>query len=97
MKCYACGYEKRYKIVKVAEVKRFKSGPRKGQIKDVKEDNVNVFGDDPQFVKVLVAKGSIGAHIEDSNSFWGGDDGYKRVAIYACPMCGTLKIDEKML
>lgn len=96
MKCYACGYEKFQKFVNVAEVKRFKNGKRKGEIKEVKEDRVDVFKDDPEFVEVLVAKGSVETHIRD-NSFGWGSDGYEQVTIYACPQCGTLKINEEYL
>jgi len=96
MKCYACGYEKRQKFVNVAEVKRFKSGKRKGEIKEVKEDRIDVFEKDPKFIEVLVAKGSVETHIRDKAPFW-GSDGYEEVTIYACPQCGTLKIDENYL
>ena len=91
MKCYACGYEKRSKFVETAKVLRYKRGKRKGEIREVQEKTIDVFEDDPDFVKIYIAHGDISAYLMD---FW---PSYKEISLYACPNCGTLKINEKDL
>lgn len=93
MKCTACGYEKRHKVMKTVNVKRYKSGPRKGQIKEIEEEVVDIFANDPEFVEILVAKGSVNTHIENKYMTYSCSQDYEEVSIYACPMCGTLRIN----
>lgn len=92
MKCYACGYEKRQKFVNIAEVKRFKSGKRKGEIKEIIEDTIDVFADDPDFIELFVANGSIDFQVKGTPSWWDKSE-YNNIQVYACPMCGTLKLN----
>lgn len=95
MKCYACGYEKREKYVNVAEVKRFKSGKRKGEIKEVIEDRIDVFADDPEFIELFLANDTFHFQVRGTSSWWDNDysGNYKNIKVYACPECGTLKIN----
>ena len=86
MKCHVCGYEKRTKYVKTATVTKYTRGSRKGEIKEVKEKTIDVFEDDPKFIKLIIGYDDITVRRDNARN--------SVVDIYACPMCGTLRLDE---
>lgn len=92
MKCYACGYEKRYKLITTTEVVRFKSGKRKGEIKEVKEHSFDLYQDDPEFIEIVIAEEKVS--IDKKRAGW---KNYEIVGLYACPKCGTVRIGESDL
>lgn len=93
MKCL-CGYEKLGKQWVTVPEKEilYSSGKNKGKVKRV-EPAREVFEDvdpeKPEFKKVSIEK-DFGFRVENDSGWFGG---VISVEIYACPKCGTLKIN----
>ena len=88
MKCTACGYEKRSMWIDDNKISRYKSGKKKGQIKSTDGTRRDIFADDPEFKEVQIGNGSV---LDFTTK--GGYMSEQYVTVYACPNCGTLKID----
>lgn len=88
MKCAACGYEKRNEMYETNKVTYFKSGPRKGQIKSVEVDHI--FPDEKMdnFIEIRPL-GTDQYFIRMDSDSWQSPV----VEMYACPSCGTVKIE----
>jgi hypothetical protein len=92
MKCYACGYEKQVMMINDNKIIRFKSGPRKGQIKETIENRRDFFEDTPKFIEINIGKGDIDFTqvVVNDGDMWPSEN--ESATIYACPECGTLKL-----
>mgnify|MGYP000377173326 CR=1 FL=1 len=88
MKCHACGYEKRVMWITDNKFTRYKSGKNKGDVKDISEGRRDIFEDDPEFKEITIGEGAM-----DFKEKKDGFMKYEYVTVYACPNCGTLKID----
>ena len=88
MKCAACGYEKRCDQYVTDEVIYFRSGPKKGQIKTVNRKHVPIDGDKDDFIEIRPL-GTDQDFIRMNSESWQSST----VAMYACPSCGTLKLE----
>lgn len=93
MECAACGYQKRYQMVNWEEVIRYKSGKRKGEIKDINEHAKDIFEDDPDFVPLMIGNDAMEFTISNSSLTYRYGSHNKPITVYACPRCGTLKVD----
>ncbi len=89
MKCYACGYEKKSLHVNDNKIIRYKSGKHKGEIKETIEGNRDVFENDPKFNEIFIGNDSMNFTKNREDSWM---DEKESVTVYACPNCGTLKI-----
>lgn len=89
MKCAACGYERLTKEKTVDKVIYYKSGKRKGEIKEVISETISLEVGHSDFIKLEFKKevDEIGYHTSD----WYGY--FEDVKLYACPECGTIKIE----
>jgi len=87
MKCTACGYEKRCMMIDDNQIIRYKSGPRKGEIKETSEGRRDLFENDPEFKEIQIGSGDV--DFKQNTGFMKNE----YVTVYACPNCGTLKID----
>ena len=90
-KCPSCKYENRRQVIHTEEVIRFKSGKRKGEIKEVKPKVITVYEDDPDFIKLRMQK-DVDQFVYDA----GGDfDVFMQEAdLLACPKCGTVIVEQ---
>ena len=105
MKCAACGFEEKSHVVKYDEAVLFKSGRRKGELREIRHVEYDVFENEPKFKQVFVGK-QIEALCWNSDStirgerqlFVAHNDGYntnyEAVALYVCPECGTVRAES---
>lgn len=93
-KCYACGYVKKSMYVDDNKIIRYKSGPRKGEVKEIIETRRDIFENDPSFKEINIGKGELDftATREDNSDYSLLCKEHDYVTVYACPNCGTLKI-----
>lgn len=94
MRCAACGYEKRVHSEVVNEAILYRSGKKKGQVKEVQQRRISLGEEDPDFrhIRIQNTEGDLDRiEAENPDSVWGR---WEPVDIYACPRCGTLKIPE---
>lgn len=91
MKCPSCKYEQRTFTEMQDEVIRFKSGKRKGEIKEVNRVRKIYFEEDPDFIRLFFKK-------DVDSLVYGEKDDYfqdeKDADLYACPMCGTVIVED---
>jgi len=87
MECTACGYQQRTQIVNWEEVIRYKLGQFKGEVKTIKEHSKDLFESDPEFVPLMIGNDAMDFTVKPS-SLWGNP-----ITVYACPVCGTLKVN----
>lgn len=87
MKCPSCKYENRYHLIYVDDVIRYKSGKNKGEIKEVKKKYIEFNKDDPEFVQLNTDQG-------DCFFFHSSSFSKENASLYACPMCGTVIVQE---
>jgi hypothetical protein len=86
MKCL-CGYVEPVTTVEEITV-LFKSGPRKGQLKEIKEVITEPRLND-LFIRIGAGLGF--GFTRKTNSYY-GDDYQQEVALYACPVCSTVQM-----
>lgn len=86
MKCPACKYENRYEAIWVDDIIRYKSGKRKGEIKETKKKLIEFHKSDPNFITVKTRQNDEFYYHEE----W--DD--VSCVLKACPKCGTIFVDE---
>lgn len=89
MKCAACGYEHREESQWVDKVLRYKSGKRKGEVKSIEKEKVTFTVGYAPFIN-LSFKG-VEKLQKPLDQHWLG---YDDVDLYACPECGTIKIEQ---
>lgn len=85
MKCTACGYEKRTSTHLTADVVRYKSGKKKGEIKNITERFTEPDKDKPAFKQITSEHGGYFELQDGYNTFY--------VRIYMCPECQTLRVE----
>ena len=93
MKCPACGYTHETKTVTVDDVIRYKSGKRKGEIKEVKTKTITLeIGHEP-FEEVCISHCKVGR--------WGKPDAWgctskedDELSFNICPECGCMFISR---
>ena len=92
MKCPSCGYQKEVKKERVDEVVRFKSGPRKGEIKGVERREIELKIGHEDFAVIELLTG-----VRDScgYNYYGDitrplDISFSSIDVLICPDCGTL-------
>lgn len=93
MKCPSCKYENRTKSMKTDKVIRYKSGKRKGEIKEVKEEWKTIYEHDPEFIELFFRKEVDDLVYRDDSVSWYSND-LERAELYACPMCGTVIVKD---
>lgn len=83
LKCPSCGYEKRQMIIPKDTIITYKRGKRKGEIKEIHKEIVDVFKDDPEFIFLEFGHDVVMA---EADIIW------HRVSVqlYACPKCNTV-------
>jgi DNA-directed RNA polymerase subunit M/transcription elongation factor TFIIS len=86
MKCYACGYEKSSFYQDVEKVIKYQSGKRKGEIKGTETIRIEPDKDKEDFKIIEIEKGFDFVKLSNYNE-------QDKVRIFACPICGTLKIN----
>lgn len=87
MKCAACGHEKRKDSYLVDKVKYYKSGKRKGEVKNITREYLYPDKDIEDFVPISLS--------EDLRFYSTPiDDEREEVFLCACPKCGTVKVDK---
>lgn len=86
MKCAACGFENGpvYEDVKVL----FKSGKRKGEISHVETRETR----NPQWARLEVERGFGFVRVSEEDRGYGGRY-HDQVAMFACPTCGTVRVE----
>jgi len=93
MKCPACGYTHETKTEMVGDVIRYKSGKRKGEIKEVKTKTITLeIGHEP-FEAVTISHCRVVHHREAEYGFCGDKD-REEISFNACPECGCMFIDR---
>lgn len=86
MKCPSCKYENRYHYITTDRVVRYKSGKRKGEIKEVVKHRIELYENDPEFILL---------HTDQNDSFYYNEEfGHEHATLYACPKCGTVIVEE---
>ena len=88
MKCAACGYEYAPKKLKVDKAIRFKSGPKKGQVKEVTEEIIDISIGDEEFKELSVSL----SEPKDRYPDYSSRSPLYEETLYACPKCGTLRV-----
>ncbi len=89
MKCAACGYQYKQKTKIVDKVIRFKSGPRKGEIKNITDEEITLSLGDTPFHRLYFQK-DVDRLVYDDKE-WAFD--VQEPALYACPECGTIRME----
>ena len=89
MKCAACGYERIVKGVFTPDVIYYKSGKRKGEVKEIKSKEIILEVGTEDFKKLYFKKDvDTLVYKED---LWSESE----VILFACPECGTVKIGDR--
>lgn len=92
MKCAACGYDT--DLIPLATVHRefYRSGTKKGQIK---EELVIPNKDYKPFFRIKGVGGTELTRLcgDNENDYYYYNNGVRDQEIYACPKCGTLKME----
>ena len=91
MKCI-CGYEEPEDWQEEVEV-LFQSGPRKGQVKEIKTVFHDVKEED-KFLRITVEKGFDFVVKRKAYGFYSDEYSEACVGLYACPKCHTVKMYE---
>lgn len=94
MKCSACGYTHETKTKMVDDVIRYKSGKRKGEIKEVKTKTITLeIGHEP-FEAVTISHCQVVQHGDAvlGLSCWNKDR--EEISFNVCPECGCMFIDR---
>lgn len=88
MKCAACGYEKTNTVYRVNEATFYKSGKNKGKLKGYEYKEIRPDENKEDFIEITLEK--------DAFEFEKKEDWGRRscVTLYACPECGTVKIES---
>jgi len=89
--CKACGYQKRTQEITTDKVVRYKSGKRKGEIKEVLEEKKTIYEDDPDFIHLFMEKDVDRVVYNCGDVFWPEK---AEVTLLACPKCGTVIVEE---
>jgi hypothetical protein len=84
--CPSCGYTRAVRIEYVDDVVRFKSGKRKGEIKEVRQKDVELSVGHSDFGSIKLVSGI--------NSTFGGGLDVKYCNAKVCPECKTILLDE---
>jgi NMD protein affecting ribosome stability and mRNA decay len=91
MKCFACGYEKRNCGKWIDEAILYKTGKKKGQVKEV----VKIFYDPdehrPKFLRLYI-QGNLETNVENDPFTTYRTE--RPVDLYVCPECGTVRIGD---
>jgi len=91
VKCGACGYEYRVETKNVDKVIYYKSGKRKGDVKEVTTETIEFkIGYEP-FIQLTTEKDvdPVGYYEPEHYKQY-----FKQVDLYACPECGTVRMDK---
>jgi len=91
MKCSACGYEYVYKVKKVDDVVYYKSGKRKGEIKEVNRKELDISIGHSPFMELYFEKNVdtlVTKNISAEDYSW---NPFIKVELLMCPDCGTIK------
>lgn len=91
MKCGACGYEKRTRKLTVDEAIYFRSGKRAGELKEIRQKEIILYEHDPDWIHITLRgleefrrpiqyRGLSTGETEDAQ-------------LWACPKCGTIKLE----
>lgn len=91
LKCTACGYEKRTQDLVTDVVERYRSGKRKGEIKSVEKRTVTIYESDPDWIEITLNGVEQFQRPCDAGGYGLGTK--KDAELYACPCCGTVKLD----
>lgn len=84
MKCAACGYEHRKSYhVPYKEAVLYKAGKKKGQLKEIKDSQIRIEGNEP-FIKIEFPVSF------DTGAYWD----ISKVSLYACPECSTVRMES---
>lgn len=74
--------------MEVDEIHRYKSGKRKGEIKEIKPKMHWFYRDDPHFIELTSEKDVDRlVYEDDTEPYWYNK---KEAELYACPKCGTV-------
>jgi len=93
MKCPACGYTHEIKTEMVDDVIRYKSGRRKGEIKEVKTKTITLEIGHKPFEAVTISHCQVVHHKEVEYDFcWGKER--EEISFNICPECGCMFIDR---
>ena len=92
MKCQACAYVYEKKTKYYEEAVFFKQGKRKGEFKEVVEREITIEVGDRPFSEVTI-QGGIQVFEERYSPIYNYGPN-RNVDVYACPECGTLKIEK---
>ena len=88
MKCPACGYTHETKTVTVDDVIRYKSGKRKGEIKEVTRKTITLeIGYEP-FEEVIISHCQV-THYKEGDSYFRDKD-REEISFNVCPECGCM-------
>ena len=89
MKCPACGYTHETKTENVDDVIRYKSGKRKGEIKEVQRKTITLeIGHEP-FEKVIISHCQVTHYKEGEYDFYWDKD-REEISFNVCPECGCM-------
>ncbi|MAR66899.1 MAG: hypothetical protein CL833_06555 [Crocinitomicaceae bacterium] len=90
MKCPACGYTHETKTEMVDDVIRYKSGKRKGEIKEVKTKTITLeIGHEP-FEKVTISNCQVVHRKEAEYDFCWDKEDREEISFNVCPECGCM-------
>ena len=92
MKCPSCKYEKRTFSEFIEEPVYYKSGKRKGEIKEIVKEEVVFFENDPDFIELYMKKDVDELVYDDPQYNWFRE--IKTATLIACPCCGTVFVKE---
>ena len=85
-KCYACGYEKKPDEIVTKEI-LYKTGKKKGQVREVTKETTTY----PNFIEVHV-RGRDDFSTKNTDRWSINED--LRAGLYACPKCGTIRLES---
>jgi hypothetical protein len=95
MKCVACGFEEKSKIVEYDEAILYKRGKRKGEVREINHVEYDLFEQEPKFQRVFIGdvQYSFGRVVKEQYLYVEDVDGqFDEVKLFACPECGTIKM-----
>lgn len=94
MKCPTCGYQKRNDRYVVEEPIRFKSGKRKGEIKETQKRTIEPDKHLPNFHRLFFEKDVDRIMVDQTEYSTPFISAYVEADLVACPECGTVIVSN---
>jgi len=89
VKCAACGYEHRLgESIRYEKVTRYQSGKRKGEVKSIDWDVLEIPGNEP-FREIRIPDPGFLIESNDAYNF----SKTRQCCLYACPECLTVRVE----